>query len=212
MGTRFNFFVLLGFLALVSSGCDLGPVGTPPPLTKAQARGVLSCQHTIKVASALFYNTKITKLGDCADKILALQVSLENGLITQSQFDKSIETVAKDCEKGFTAIGRTSTAMVDAIFGSCTPVEDLIISAYDPLQFVALGESNPINLGSIESVDDIVRYACLGGELWMDLAVWFNVPRVGRLLDSVGLAEFIDSDPDGLIPAVPLDPRCSGTT
>lgn len=205
---RLKLLLVIGFLVLVTAGCDLGPVGTPPPLTRSQARAVADCQHAVKGGSSGFMAVKVAKLNDCGDKILALQLALENDLMTQAQFDKAIAKVRQDCLKGFDAVTRASTTLADLIFSNCTQVESLIFdSNYDPLKFIALGENNPIELGPIETVDDIVRYACLGSELMIDTAVWLNFPRSGGLFDSVGLAS---TNGDVIIPEIILDQRCGG--
>ncbi|HEX9444793.1 MAG TPA: hypothetical protein VGA73_11770, partial [Candidatus Binatia bacterium] len=201
---RLKLLLVIGFLALMTSGCDLGPVGTPPPLTRPQARALANCQHTIKVSSSAYLSTKFAKMGDCADKILALQLAFENGLMTSAQFETALDLVRKACLKNFEAIGRASTTMTDLIFTNCSPVEDIIFNpSYDPLQFIALSStptfpSGPKLLGDIESVGDIVRYACLGGEIWMDTALFYNMPRFSRLLETADLN----------MEAIPLDERC----
>lgn len=204
MGTLTKHFSAVLVLGLMSSGCDLGPVGTPPPLTLAQAKAVLACQHVIKVSAAGFMHVKLVKLGGCADKILALQLQLENGLITQAVFDAKIALVRVACLGLFDAIGKSSTALANAIVRTCSPVEALIISAYDPLQFVVVGDTTTFDgfpgfLGPIESLEDIVRYTCITGEVFMDIALFYNIPRLIPLLDIVGLDPFVD---------IPLDPRC----
>jgi len=203
MPIRMTWLLAVGFFALLFGGCELSPDPSlsAPPLTRAQAHRVAGCQHAIKTAAAGFYTTKLENFGDCADKLLALQLALENGLMTQAAFDAAVAKARTDCQKNFYLISQASKHMADKIVGNCRPVEDLIISSYDPLQFVALGvafngESSSFPL--IQSVEDIVPYACGGGELWIDLAFWFDAPRYPRLFD-----ELLNS------PVPALDSRCN---
>lgn len=204
MPIRVTGFVAVGLLTLMLAGCELSPDPSlsAPGLSRARATAVANCQHTIKTSSLAFYTAKLAKLGECADKLLAIQVQFENGLLTQSQFDKAVAKAQDDCARNFILISIASKNMANEIVGNCRPVEDIIISSYDPLQFVALGaafngESSLFPL--IQSVEDIIPYACGGGEIWMDLALWFNAPRYPRLFDN-----FLNN-------AFPeLDSRCSG--
>ncbi len=137
-------------------------------------------------------HAKVIKLGNCADKILDLQLALENGLITQAQFDIKVAIVRRLCLGLFEAIGAASTVMANAIVNSCSPVRNLILSPYDPLQFVVLGDTDisdgfPGFLGEIGSIGDLVRYTCLTGEIFMDTALFYNIPRLVPLLDAAGL-------------------------
>lgn len=202
MRMRAHYFFIIGVLALMSSGCELGPVGTPPPLTKLQVQALLGCQQTIKTSAATFMHVKVIKLGRCADKILELQLALENGLITQAQFDLKVALVRRQCLSLFESIGGASTVLANAILSSCSPVRNLIFSAYDPLQFVVLGtdisDGFPGFLGSIESIGDIVRYTCFTGEIFMDTALFYNIPRLVPLLDAAGLD----------LGDIPLHPLC----
>ncbi|HEY1373570.1 MAG TPA: hypothetical protein VGH50_13960 [Candidatus Binatia bacterium] len=203
MPIRVTWFLALGLFLALLAGCELEPDPSlsAPPLTRAQARSVTNCQHTIKTSSLAFYSTKLANLMECADKLLAIQIQFENGLLTESQFNKAVAKAQEDCAKNFAAVSIASKNLANEIIGNCRPVEDLIISSYDPLQFVALGaafngESTEFPL--IQSVEDIIPYTCGGGELWMDLALWFDAPRYPRLFD------------DYLNNALPqLDSRCT---
>lgn len=188
MPIRTTWFLALGWLLLTLAGCELSPDPSlsAPPLTRAQAAAVANCQHTIKTSSLAFYTSKLSKLGECADKLLELQIQLENGLINQTAFNKAVAKAQDDCARNFALISISSKNLANEIVGNCSPVEDLIISSYDPLQFVALGaafngESSSFPL--VQSVEDIIPYVCGGGELWMDLALWFDAPRYPRLFD-----------------------------
>ena len=188
MPIRVTWFLALGSFMAMLAGCELTPDPSlsAPPLTRAQAAGVANCQHTIKTSSLAFYTAKLAKLGECADKLLALQIAFENGLINQTAFNKAVAKAQDDCARNFVLISIASKNMANEIVGNCRPVEDIIISSYDPLQFVALGaafngESSIFPL--IQSVEDIIPYACGGGEVAMDLALWFDAPRYPRLFD-----------------------------
>jgi hypothetical protein len=186
MPIRVTWFLGLGLMMAMLAGCQLDPdpFFSAPGLSRGQAAAVANCQHTIKTSSLAFYTAKLAKLGECADKLLALQIQFENGLINQTAFNKAVAKAQDDCARNFILISIASKNMANEIVGNCRPVEDIIISSYDPLQFVALGatfngESNSFPL--IQSVEDIIPYACGGGEIWMDLALWFDAPRYPRL-------------------------------
>jgi hypothetical protein len=213
MGVCLKTLFVAGVLGVLTAGCDLGPTGTPPPLSKTEVTAVLNCQSAIKFWSSHFTAVKISSLGDCANKILALQVQLENGLITQGDFDQKVAKLRSDCNKSFKLITQASTDLANQMQRLCKPpaIENAIISAYDPLQFVALGASNPPGfLDPINSVDDILRYECIGGEIFADITVFYQIPRLVPLLDSVGISlepvSVLDQEPGevGLF----LDDRC----
>src|SRR5689334_8725037 len=88
-----------GVLGILTAGCDLGPPGTPSLNSKTEVTAVLNCQSAIRFWSSHFVAVKIASLGDCANKILALQIQLENGLITQDQFDQKVAKQRIDCAK-----------------------------------------------------------------------------------------------------------------
>lgn len=207
MRARFVSIAALGLSALVVAGCDLGSVGTPPPLTRAEMNHVIDCQHTIKTTAAFFMSTKIANLGKCADKILAIQLAFENGFINQAQYEARLARAREDCLKLFQIIGTASTTMADGITVHCQSVEEVILGgSYDPLQFIALGASSTFptgpSFGSITSIEDIIGTVCFTGEIFVDFAVFYNVPRLVPLLDSAGL----DLEDD-----IPLDNRCFNT-
>jgi hypothetical protein len=211
MGVWLKTLFVAGVLGVLTAGCDLGPTGTPPPLSKTEATAVLNCQSAIKFWSSHFVAVKIASLGDCANKILALQVQLENGLITQAQFDQKIAKQRSDCDKSFKLITQASTDLANQMQRLCKPQEDLIISSYDPLQFVVLGSSNPPGfLDPINSVDDILRYECIGGEIFADTTVFYQIPRLVPLLDSIGVslepASVLNKQPGDV--GLFLDDRC----
>jgi hypothetical protein len=193
MGVWLKTLFVAGVLGVLTTGCDLGPTGTPPPLTKAEATAVLNCQSAIRFWSAHFAAVKIASLGDCANKILALQVQLENGLITQAQYDQRIAKQRSDCAKSFNLITQASTDLVNQIHRNCDAADGagLILSSYDPLQFGVLGANSPSPpsiLGPIQSLEDIIRYQCIGGEFFVDTQVFYNIPRLVPLLDSIGVS------------------------
>jgi len=193
MGVWLKTLFVAGVLGVLTAGCDLGPTGTPPPLSKAEATAVLNCQSAIKFWSSHFVAVKIASLGDCANKILALQVQLENGLITQAQFDQKVAKQRSDCDKSFKLITQASTDLVNQIHRNCDAPADagLIFSSYDPLQFGALGANSPSApaiFGPIQSVEDIVRYECFGGEILVDTGVFYQIPRLVRSLDAAGIS------------------------
>lgn len=189
MPIRVTWFLALGLLMAMLAGCELDPDPSlsAPGLSRGQVRGVTNCQHTIKTSSLAFYSTKLANLMECADKLLAIQVQFENGLLTESQFNKAVAKAQEDCARNFLLISIASKNLANEIIGNCRPVEDIIISSYDPLQFVALGalfsSETSGTFPLIQSVEDIIPYTCGGGEIWMDLALWFDVPRYPRLFD-----------------------------
>jgi hypothetical protein len=201
-----------GILGVFTVGCDLGPTGTPS-LNKAQVTDVLNCQSAIKFWSSHFVAVKIASLGDCANKILALQIQLENGLITQEQFDQKLAKQRSDCDKSLKR-GLAEALHLSRQIGRSLgnpAIEALIISAYDPLQFVVLGASNPPGfLDPINSIDDILRYECRGGEIFVDATVFYQIPRLAPLLDLVGIsleaASLKDKHPGDV--GLFLDDRC----
>lgn len=199
MSMRATWFLALGLFMAMLAGCQLDPDPSlsAPGLSRGQVRGVVNCQHTIKTSALAFYAAKLANLMECADKLIAIQIQFENGLLTESQFSKAVAKAQDDCARNFLTISIASKNLATEIIGNCRPVEDIIISSYDPLQFVALGATfngASSSFPLIQSVEDIIPYTCGGGEIWMDLALWFDVPRYPRLFDDFLNNEFPQLD------------------
>lgn len=120
--------LLSGIGISTAIGCAVDPPPAPnPALSRQKVQAELSCQGTIRKEGARFLRLKLKKLEWCAGKVLRLQMSLENQLITQNQFDKSLLNVRQQCVNSFSAIKNASKKLVDNILLDCNPVEDVIL-------------------------------------------------------------------------------------
>lgn len=199
--------LLVGAAFFTMAGCKISPPAPPTtPMTEEQVEAVADCQTAIKKEGAKFINYKLKKLEQCVDEVLELQLYLENGLITQAQFDAKLDQLRAKCTRNYNLISKASTKLVDGIIKKCEPVEDLVFGADDPLQFQTLSSEGGPSLGSLESM---VGTICGVKELLVDAAVGIEVPRMCHVLETLG-PEFVivNEDPDFCLPNIPLDPRC----
>jgi hypothetical protein len=198
---------LLSVSIIIAAGCDLGPVGQPPPLTKKEVRKVLSCQEAVKEEGRHFTKVKLAGVEECLDKVLEAQLEFENGLISESQFNQKLDKIRKDCRKEYREIRKASKELVDEIIDECGPVEAIVFSDYDPLKFDALSSFNGTLFNP--SVQDLAGWTCGVKEIIVDFAIFFQVPRMYELLGILGEEFYIElGDVRIPHPELILDPRC----
>jgi hypothetical protein len=188
-------------LSMAGFGCDFGsPTPPDPRLTENQVEDVLECQETIKKEGRKFTGLKTKKFEKCLDEVLALQLESENELITEDDFEEDLEDIREECTEMFEDIEEASTDFVDEVIKACKPVEDIIFSDYDPLQFEAMG-------GEFTDVEELAGVLCSAKELFVDLNVFVQVPRMVDLLNILGEDFFFGNE---TFPGIPLDDRCEG--
>ena len=213
---KISLAVLFLTASTIIFGCDFGPPAPPTiPLTQSQVSAVMTCQHTIKQWGKNFMDVKLTNLEACLDEVLYVQILFENGLTTPETYQNGLAEARRDCLTKFRHIGRFSTTMINKIVSACAPVESIILpsSGYDPLEFGALSGFT----SSITNVTQLAGEICVAKELAVDLAVFFEVPRMANLLDILDddttgtlSGTFSTEGPDGTeLPNIPLDPRCN---
>jgi hypothetical protein len=206
--------LLIGIGISTAIGCAVDPPPAPnPPLSRQKVQAVLACQDTIRREGTSFLNLKLKKLEQCADDVLELQMSLENQLITQDQFDESLPNVRRQCVHSFSTIKTASTRLVDRILLSCSPVEDILLGENDPLLFQGL--VTQMGGDGFTSVEQLAAFICGGKELTVDFAAAFEIPRLHQLLSILGPEFVIDGDNGNytfFLPVLPLDSRCNAPT
>ncbi|MBI3246324.1 MAG: hypothetical protein HYZ50_07445 [Deltaproteobacteria bacterium] len=198
--------LLAGAVFFTMAGCKISPPAPPiTPMTQAQFNAVSDCQAAIKKESLDFTEIKTKKLQRCVDKVVELQLKLENGLMTQDQYDVALEKQRAKCARDYELITKASTNLVDGINYWCKPIESLILGPDDPLQFQTF--NSEVFSGPVGAIEDIGGFICGIKEVLVDIALGAEVPRLCYALATLG-PEFVLDEGSVCLPNIPLDSRC----
>lgn len=199
--------LLVGATFFTMAGCKISPPNPPTtPLTQAQFNKVSDCQAAIKKESLDFTEAKTKKLQRCVDNVIDLQLRLENGLMTQAQYDVALEKQRANCARAYEVINKASTNLIDGINYFCKPIESLILGPDDPLQLQAF-YADALG-GTVDEIEDVGSLICGIKELSVDVLLGFEAPRLCHALEALGPGFFVDGG-SFCLPAIPLDSRCA---
>jgi hypothetical protein len=168
-------------------------------LSAPEVRQLLVCQDTIKTEGRTFMREKLRFIENCIDALLDPQLQLDNGIITQEEYDAKIARAEEQCQDGFEQISQNSTRFVNRVVNKCGPVEAQLFGPDDPLAYqelIGFLGSFGIDISQITTVEELAGVICLGKEVLVDAAAIIEAPRV---LDIFFLF---------LAQGAQLDPRC----